>query len=72
MKASRDVVKILIEMSPNVNEADKVINEYYGFESIREKVAFLKGMFDIEIVGHKNDEPDEMTYYAMLHTIISI
>lgn len=72
MRASRDVVKILIELSPNVNEADKVINENYGFESIREKVAFLKGMFDVEIIGHKHDEPDEMTYWALLHTIIRI
>ena len=69
---SREVIKSLIELSANVEEADKVINENYDFKSIREKVAFLKGMFDIQIVGHENDEPDEMTYFSMLHTIISI
>ncbi len=42
----------------------------FDFKSIREKVAFLKGMFDVQIVGHENDKPDEMTYFAMLQTII--
>lgn len=39
---SREVIKALIELSPNVDEADKVINENYGFKSISEKMAFLK------------------------------
>lgn len=68
---SREVVKLLIELSPNVQEADKVINENYNFRSIQEKVAFLKGMFDIQIVGHEKDEPDVTTYFAMLRTIIN-
>lgn len=67
---SREIVKVLIETSPNVDQADKVIKENFDFKSIREKVAFLKGMFDVQIVGHENDEPDEMTYFAMLQTII--
>ena len=71
MKKSREVVKILIELSPNVEEADKVINDNYNFRSIQEKVAFLKGMFDIEIVGHEKDEPDATTYFVMLQTIIN-
>ena len=69
---NREVIKALIELSPNVDEADKVINENYAFQSIHEKVAFLKGMFDVQIIGREKDEPDEMTYFAMLHTIISI
>ena len=70
MKANREVIKVLIELAPNVDEADKVINENYDFKSIREKVAFLKGMFDVQIVGHETDEPDETTYFAMLATVI--
>lgn len=72
MKASREAIKTLIEIAPNVDEADKVINENYGFKSIREKVAFLKGMFDVQIVGHETDEPDETTYFAMLETVIHL
>lgn len=72
MKANRDAVKVLIKLAPNVDEADKVINENYGFNSIGEKIAFLKGMFGVEVVGHVKDEPDEMTYFAMLSAIINI
>ncbi len=72
MKANRETIKILIEFSPNVDEADKVINENYDFNSIREKVAFLKGMFGVTAVGHEEDEPDEMTYFAMLSAVINM
>ena len=74
---SREVIKALIELSPNVDEADKVINENYGFKSIGEKMAFLKGMFDVVIIsvddgdGVSKEESDEMTYRAMLNTIIN-
>lgn len=47
MKVNRDVVKTLIELAPNVDEADKLINENYGINSIGGKVAFLKGMLDV-------------------------
>lgn len=77
MKANREEIKVLIKLAPNVDEADKVINENYDFKSIREKIAFLQGMFDVEIV-HKHDatdtskeESDKMDYYAMLSTIIN-
>jgi len=77
MKArSREVVKTLIELSPNVEEADKVINENYNFKSIGEKIAFLKGMFDVELVskhdadGISEEKSAEMDYWAMLNAII--
>lgn len=74
---SREVIKALIELSPNVDEADKVINENYGFKSIGEKMAFLKGMFDVVIISVDDadsvskEESDEITYRAMLNTIIN-
>ena len=71
MKANREIIKTLIELSTDVEEADKVINENYDFKSIREKVAFLRGMFGVEVIGHEKDEPDEMTYFAMLSTVIN-
>lgn len=37
MKANREVVKALIKLAPNVDEADKVINENYDFNSIGKK-----------------------------------
>ena len=76
-KMRRDVIKKLIESSPNVDEADKVISETYGFKSIREKLAFLKGMFDVKLVskhdadGVSEEESLEMDYWALLNTIIN-
>lgn len=73
---SRKVIKTLIELSPNVEEADKVINENYNFKSIGEKIAFLKGMFDVKLIskhdadGISEEKSAEMDYWAMLNTII--
>lgn len=76
MKVSREVVKTLIELSSTVEEADKVIEENYGFESIGEKLAFIKGMFDVEVIsihdadGIEKEESDKMTYFSMLNAIL--
>lgn len=59
--ASQKDVKTLIECCTDVTKADRIINDYYGFETIREKAAFLKGMFDVSIVGHEHEEPNEDT-----------
>ena len=71
MELPRKKIKILLETSETVEEADEVISKNFDFESVREKVAFLKGMFDIQIVGHEEKEPDEMDYFAMLASIIN-
>lgn len=74
---SRKVIKTLIEMSPNVEEADKVINETYNFKTISEKIAFLKGMFDVRLVrkhdgeGVSEEKSAEMDYWAFLNAIIN-
>lgn len=71
MQLTRTQVKILLETSTTVEEADEIINKNYNFESIREKVAFLKGMFDVQLIGHEEKEPDEMDYFSILATIIN-
>lgn len=65
--AKREKTKLLIEIAETNEEADKVIVEAYGFKTIEEKIAFLKGMFDIEEVAHKHK--DIATYYTMLHAV---
>ena len=73
----KEAIKTLIKMSPNVEEADKVINENYNFKTIGEKMAFLKGMFDVRLVskhdaeGVTEEKSAEMDYWAMLNTIIN-
>lgn len=69
--------KMLIMLSPSVDEADKVISENYDFKSTAEKIAFLKGMFDVECIsvrdaeGISKEESDKMTYFAMLQAILN-
>ena len=72
----REIIKTLIKMSPNIEWADKIINQNYKFKSISEKIAFLKGMFDIQLIskhdadGISEEKSAEMDYWAMLNTII--
>lgn len=67
----RNQIKLLIELSSTVEEADKVLSEKACLKSLSEKLAFLRGMFDeIEIVGRDNTETDELRYMLWLHSII--
>lgn len=71
MRTSREITKLLIETSPTVEEADRVIYDIYELETVKEKIAFLKGMYGVDIIGHENQEPNETTYFAMLNSIIN-
>ena len=72
----RERVKMLILLSKTVEEADKIINEIYSFKTVGEKIAFLKGMFDVELIskhdadGISEEKSIEMDYFAMLDAII--
>ena len=73
---SRDIVKFLIETASNVTEADRIISENYNFVSFGEKLAFLRGMFDFEVVSEHNiegtseEDAVKMTYWTVLNCII--
>lgn len=68
---SRKKAKALIGLSGSVEQADEAVKEYLGDDkSTKEKIAFLHGMFDVEIVGHP-EVADDMTYYSMLSAIIN-
>lgn len=75
-KISRELVKSLIIISRSVEEANRVIESNYGFRTVGEKLAFLRGMFDIELVskydaeGTSEEESAEMDYWVMLEHII--
>ena len=62
-------IKLLIVTSPTVEQADQIINTYYHFSTVQEKIAFLKGMFDVEVLSHGN--PDENTYWAILNSVLT-
>lgn len=73
---NREKIKLLIELSPTVEDADHVIEEA-GFKTIREKFAYLQGMFDSTVIGRYDDKSAsddaivEMDYYAILSAIIN-
>lgn len=75
-KVQRERVRILIQFSPTIEEADKVV-ESQGFYAVREKLAYLKGMFDFTLVGRNDNESisdeqrDTMDYYSFLDAIIN-
>lgn len=67
----RKDVKTLLESSIDVKKADVIISKYYGFETYGEKIAFLRGMFDVSGIGPESEKPDKDTYWAMLSAIIN-
>lgn len=73
---NRERVRVLIELSNSVEQADEIIVSE-GLKSIKEKIAFLKGMFDCEIIDRKREkslseeECNKMDYYSLLYAIIS-
>lgn len=70
MKTSRKTFKELIKNSADIEVADRLITESYGFTTYREKVAFLLGMFDIQTLKLPKDDSAELSYWLMLRTII--
>lgn len=68
----RERVQALIILSSSTEEADLEIVRFLGNVSVKEKIAFLRGMFDVRIIsrcGQTND--DESDYYAMLSSILA-
>lgn len=67
----REQIKAIIELSSTVEDADKVLSDIVGLNTLNEKLAFLKGMFDeIEIVPKNKTVTDELFYVLWLHAIV--
>lgn len=71
MARNREAIKALIELSTTVEEANEVIEETAGLKTLKEKVAFLEGMFDVEIIDRKRSDSLELVYNLYLNAIIS-
>ena len=70
-----DKVKELVSLSTTIDEADKIIENYIGFDDVKSKITFLKTAFGCDIVFRKNDNnTDELLedYYALLATVIDL
>ena len=73
---NREKIKMLIELSQTVEEAYEVIVSI-GLVHVREKIAFLRGMFDFALIGRRGNsqtsvaDAETMDYYAILSAIIN-
>lgn len=65
----RLTAKVLIETATNLEQVDRIIDDYAGTMTIKEKIAFLKGMFGVEIIDQKAEDSDELIYEIMLKAI---
>jgi hypothetical protein len=73
MNSNRDAVKAMIELSATWEEADSVIEEFAGIQDIPQKLGYIKGMFDVSVVGRTNAGTDEAKYdyITMLSAIVN-
>ena len=67
-------IKTLIELSITEEEADKYIEDFTNYKSFNEKLAYLDGLFEFEIIARldKSDKESLRTdYFSVLTAIIN-
>ena len=67
-------LKALIELSMTPKEADEELSKFTNFETTKEKIAYLKGMFyelNLEITDQEKSDSDEDSYQYYLEAIVS-
>jgi hypothetical protein len=69
-------LKMLIELSETIKEADGYIEQYSGFTSTAQKLAFLSGLIPCTILSRDTQDDQAMDviieddYHSILHHII--
>ena len=71
----REQIKALIELSNTYDEVDEILEKYAKFTTYEEKLAYLLGMFDVELVfkeeNFANNEKQN-DYIALVDAIINL
>ena len=70
MNKRKDAIKTLIELAESVVDADAIICKYTDCTTVREKIVYLSGLFDVTVVARESDDLDD-DYWAILSTIIN-
>ena len=63
-----EVIKLMIELAGDWQEADKVLVEFTSCRTIKEKTSYLNGMFAERVLDPHGDESD---YIALLDAIVN-
>jgi hypothetical protein len=73
MNSDRDAIKVMIELSDTWESANEVIEEFAGIQDIPQKLGYIKGMFDVSVVGRTDTaaDRDKYDYIAMLSAIVN-
>jgi hypothetical protein len=73
MNSNKDAIRAMIELSGTWEDADKVIEEFAGIQDIPQKLGYVKGMFDVSVVGRTSTgtSQDQYDYIAMLSAIVN-
>ena len=69
LKSKNEQLKDLIIKSNSVDAADRIIEKNYGFATVEEKIAFLRGMFDVDI--ELDYSKKIQSYYSLLTAIFA-
>lgn len=65
----RDEIKTLIELSTSFEKADAILEKYTTYRSDEERIAYLQGLFDCEVVGRTVSDV-HTDYVALLTAIV--
>lgn len=69
--AKCEEVKRLLMIATTIEEAEQIMFEHTAFETLGEKITFLKDMFGAEVNFKTDDSDEEFTYYAILKAIMT-
>jgi hypothetical protein len=70
---NKDSVAMMIKLSDTWEEADKVLEEFAGIKNPSEKLGYIKGLFDVSIVGGTGSDAEKgkYDYIAMLSAVVN-
>lgn len=72
-KITTEKLKMLIDLTKNIEEADELIEMYIGLIPTNEKIIFLLNNWDIELIDGDDDSEEALkdNYKSMLSAIIN-
>lgn len=72
-KITIEKLKMLVDLSKNIEEADELIETYIGLIPTNEKIIFLLNNWDVELIDGDDNSEEALkdNYKSMLSAIIN-